>query len=243
MIRPPLRSSIRASSRPSLWAALALASVLACGPERPPQPDESPRSARAKSEAADDPFMHPETDQLVITYAGDKGVFADTTSIAEVPEAARARVGVNVFGKPAPPGKVWVTDLSAPGADGRYPLAAVARDEFEIEVLGVGRASAFDLPGDLDPSDLLGDRVAAGKGGPVIVYKTSWCGVCKQLEAYLKKKGVEYVAKDIEKDRSAAAELQAKAKDKGVQTGSVPMIDVGGELLRGFDRKRLDQLL
>jgi glutaredoxin len=235
-------------SQPSLWSALVVVGVatglLACGPERPPQPDDARKSARTgPAEAASDPFMNPESDQVVITYAGDKGVFADTTLVAEVPEAARARVGVNVFGKPAPAGKVWVTDLSAPGDDGRFPLVAVARDEFETEVLGVGRVSAFDLPADLDPSDLLGDRAAAGKGGPVIVYKTSWCGVCKQLEAYLQKQGIEYVAKDIEKDRSAAAELQAKAKAKGVQTGSVPMIDVGGELLRGFDRKRLDQLL
>ena len=174
----------------------------------------------------------------MITYAGEKGEFADCTTLAEVPEAARARVGVNVFGKPAPAGRVWVTDLSAPEPDGRYALESIPRDEFETELLGTGRASAFELPADLDAMELPGTREA-----PVIVYKTSWCGVCKQVEAYLQKKGVEYIAKDIETDRAAAAELQAKAKQAGVPTGSVPMIDVGGELLRGFDRKRLDKLL
>ena len=222
---------------------LAVTLVAACGPERPPQPEDASartdRADRSDDEAADvDPFLAPDADQFVITYAGDKGEFADCSSLAEVPEAARARVGVNVFGKPAPAGKVWVADLTAPASDGRFALEPIARDEFETEILGVGRASAFELPADLDASDL-----AAAKDGPVIVYKTSWCGVCKQLTAYLDKKGVEYVAKDIEADRDAAAELQAKAKAKGVPTGSVPMIDVGGELLRGFDRKRLDQLL
>ena len=77
----------------------------------------------------------------------------------------------------------------------------------------------------------------------IVVYKTAWCGVCSKLTAYLDKKGVEYVAKDIEKDRDAAAELQAKAKEKGVPTGSVPVIDVGGELMVGFDRARLEELL
>jgi glutaredoxin len=223
--------------RARLIMVLAVQAIVACGPERPPQPDAD--GERARSQAADvDPYLSPETDQFVITYAGEKGEFADCTAIAEVPEAARARVGVNVFGKPAPAGRVWVTDLSAPASDGRYVLEPILRDEFEIEVLGIGRASAFELPADLEATDLV-----AGREAPVIVYKTSWCGVCKQVEAYLQKKGVEYIAKDIEADRAAAAELQAKAKQAGVPTGSVPMIDVGGELLRGFDRKRLDQLL
>jgi glutaredoxin len=213
-----------------------LAAVLACGPERPPQPERE--RGGSSSAASADLHFSPDSDQFVITYAGDKGEFADCTTLAEVPEQARARVGVNVFGKPAPAGRVWVTDLTAPEPDGRFALESIPREEFEIEVLGVGRASAFDLPAGLQAPDL-----AANREGPVIVYKTSWCGVCKQVESYLQKKGVEYIAKDIETDRAAAAELQAKAKQAGVPTGSVPMIDVGGELLRGFDRKRLDALL
>ncbi|HEY8378130.1 MAG TPA: glutaredoxin family protein, partial [Nannocystis sp.] len=70
-----------------------------------------------------------------------------------------------------------------------------------------------------------------------------WCGVCKQVQAYLDRKGVKYVAKDIEKDPAAAGELQAKAKEKGIKTGSVPVIDVRGELMVGFNRARLEQLL
>jgi len=229
---------LRAPSRITPIPLIAALAALACGPERPPQPDDKP----GRQAASVDPYFSPETDQFVITYAGDKGEFADCTTIAEVPEQARARVGVNVFGKSAPAGRVWVTDLGAPEADGRYALESIPRDEFEIEVLGIGRASAFEIPADLDPSELASDLVGA-REAPVIVYKTSWCGVCRQVEAYLQKKGVEYIAKDIETDRAAAAELQAKAKQAGVPTGSVPMIDVGGELLRGFDRKRLDALL
>jgi glutaredoxin len=67
--------------------------------------------------------------------------------------------------------------------------------------------------------------------------------VCKQVQSYLDRKGVKYVAKDIEKDPAAAGELRTKAKEKGVQTGSVPVIDVRGELMVGFNRARLEQLL
>jgi glutaredoxin len=222
---------------PAVLGVMAALAIVACGPERPPQPDAD-RERSLPQAAIADPYFSPETDKFVITYAGEKGEFADCNTIAEVPEQARARVGINVLGKPPPAGKVWVTDLTAPEPDGRHALESIPRDEFELEVLGIGRASAFELPGGLEATDL-----AATREAPVIVYKTSWCGVCKQLESYLQKKGIEYVAKDIETDRAAAAELQAKAKQAGVPTGSVPMIDVGGELLRGFDRKRLDQLL
>jgi glutaredoxin len=219
-----------------LFSCLVLLAC-ACGPERPPQAESERGKPSAAAADAEPTVLDADNDQFVLTYAGDKGVFADASKIADVPEAARSRVGVNLFGKQPPPGKVWVTNLDAPLPDGRYALEAIARDEFEETVLGSGRSSVFELPADLDPGQI-GTREA-----PVIVYKTSWCGVCKQLESYLDKKGVEYVAKDIEKDRTAAAELQAKAKQAGVPTGSVPMIDVGGKLLRGFDRNALEKLL
>jgi glutaredoxin len=213
---------------------LLLGATFACSGETPPQPDPKQRTEPGE------PVFSPDEDQFIITYAGEKGEFADCTAVAEVPEVARERVGVNVYGKPPPPGHVWITNLTAPDPDGRYALEAVERRDFERSVLGIGRASTFELPTNLDAAEL---RPDAARSGPVIVYKTSWCGVCKQVEAYLRDKGVEYIAKDIETDRAAAAELQAKAKAAGVATGSVPMIDVGGELLRGFDRKRLDKLL
>jgi hypothetical protein len=122
---------MRARVVTGLILSLAVQAIVACGPERPPQPDAD--GGPKRSQAADaEPYFSPESDQFVITYAGEKGEFADCTTLAEVPEAARARVGVNVFGKPAPAGRVWVTDLSAPGSDGRYALESIPRDEFEI---------------------------------------------------------------------------------------------------------------
>lgn len=216
-------------------AFLTLLGVFACSPERPPQAeDEAPHVAEAATPAV----LDADNDQFVLTYAGERGVFADAATIAAVPEEARARVGVNVFGRKPPAGTIWVTNLQEPLPDGHYALEAIPRDSFEEEVLGSGRSSAFELPEGLEAAGALAEREA-----PVIVYKTSWCGVCKQVEKYLQRKGVEYIAKDIEKDRAAAAELQAKAKQAGVPTGSVPMIDVGGELLRGFDKRSLERLL
>ena len=126
---------------------------------------------------------------------------------------------------------------NAPG-EGGYSLETVDRNLFEELALGQGLSSEFKLPEGLEPPA----QVAANTGD-IIVYKTSWCGVCKKVEAYLDRKGVTYVAKDIEKDRKAAAELQAKAAKAGTKTGSVPVIDIGGELMVGFDRAKLERLL
>ena len=100
-------------------------------------------------------------------------------------------------------------------------------------------AASSSSPEGLEPPE----TAPATAAGEVIVYKTAWCGVCKKVEAYLERKGVQYVAKDIEKDRDAAGELQAKAAKAGVKTGSVPVIDIGGELIVGFDRSRMEKML
>jgi glutaredoxin len=166
------------------------------------------------------------------------GAFTDTNKPAEVPEEARGLVRVTLLAGPEPPpGRVWVANLRGPASAAGWPLSTVERGLFEELALGQGRSSQVELPAGLEPP------VAAPREADVIVYKTDWCGVCKQLTAYLDRKGVKYVAKDIEKDSAAAGELRAKAEKSGVKTGSVPVVDVRGELMVGFDRSRLEQLL
>lgn len=66
--------------------------------------------------------------------------------------------------------------------------------------------------------------------GPVTLYSTSWCGVCKEARAFFRSKGVSFTDKDIEKDASAKAELDRKLPGA---TG-VPVIDIGGDIMPGF---------
>ena len=223
-------------------SCLALALVLVgaqCEDEKPPAPSPADKAGEEPSESPATARLDPKTDAFVVTYAGDRGKFADTSKLEAVPEAARGMVRVKLLSGPeAPPGMVWVANLQTPEPDGSYVLTTFARDGFEDHALGLGLSSKFEIPEGIEPPE----QVAAPTG-EVVVYKTSWCGVCKSLEKFLKKEGVQYVAKDIEKDAAAAAELKAKAAAQGVPTGSVPITDVRGKLVVGFDRKRFQQML
>lgn len=219
---------------------LAFALVGACGPEKPPAPEseaDAPPSASNRPESGVKATLPAAPEKVVLTYAGARGIFADVAAPDAVPDEARGMVRVTLLEGPAPPvGTVWVANLRTPESNGSWPLSTVARDLFEELAVGQGLSSEVEIPAGIEPPEA---KPAEG----VIVYKTEWCGVCTKLLAYLDRKGVEYVAKDIEKDPAAAGELQAKAREKGIKTGSVPVIDVGGELMVGFDRARLERLL
>lgn len=77
---------------------------------------------------------------------------------------------------------------------------------------------------------------------PVIVYGAAWCGFCRKAAKWLTDRGVPFVEKDIEKDEEAADELVAKLRAAGKSGSSIPWIDVGGELLNGFDERALERL-
>ena len=232
--------------KPRSLTSVLLAFILlgACGPEKPPAPEPEASAPPSDSRTPENgartdaqATLPADPEKVVLTYAGARGIFADASKPDAIPEEARGMVRVTLLDGPAPPvGTVWVANLRTPKSDGSWSLSTVARDLFEELAVGQGLSSEVEIPPGIEPPEA---KPAEG----VIVYKTEWCGVCKKLLAYLDRKGVDYVAKDIEKDPAAAGELQAKAREKGIKTGSVPVIDVGGELMVGFDRARLEQLL
>lgn len=74
----------------------------------------------------------------------------------------------------------------------------------------------------------------------VTVYSTSWCAFCRTEMDWLKKQGVKFVSKDIETDPAAREEL---LKKNGGNFQGVPVTDVAGELILGFDRPKLEDAL
>lgn len=72
----------------------------------------------------------------------------------------------------------------------------------------------------------------------ITVYSAVWCAFCHAAKDYFDKLGVKYTDKDVEKDPAAGLE----AVDKSGQRG-IPVIDIAGDIIIGFDRPRIDAAL
>ena len=72
----------------------------------------------------------------------------------------------------------------------------------------------------------------------VKIYSTPACVYCKTLKGYFKKNEVEFEDIDVSKDEK---QLQKMIKDSG-QMG-VPVVDIDGEIITGFDKEKIDKLL
>jgi glutaredoxin-like YruB-family protein len=70
----------------------------------------------------------------------------------------------------------------------------------------------------------------------VTIYTTVWCGFCKMAKSYMDHLGIKYIEKDVEKDQAAGMEAVEKSGQMGV-----PVIDVGGTIILGFNRPMLDE--
>jgi len=74
----------------------------------------------------------------------------------------------------------------------------------------------------------------------VTVYSTTWCAFCKTEKQWLDKLGVKYISKNIEEDEDANKELLEKL---GGTFQGVPVTDIAGEMILGFDRPKLQKAL
>lgn len=72
----------------------------------------------------------------------------------------------------------------------------------------------------------------------VTIYSATWCGFCHGAKKYLDHLGVKYTDHDVEADPKAG---QA-AVDKSGQRG-IPVLDIGGDIIIGFDRPKIDASL
>ena len=75
---------------------------------------------------------------------------------------------------------------------------------------------------------------------PVIIYSTNWCAYCKMARQYLMSLNVPVVEKNIEEDQAAHQELMDKI---GGNFRGVPVIDINGDIILGFDRAKIDDSL
>lgn len=72
----------------------------------------------------------------------------------------------------------------------------------------------------------------------VIIYSADWCAFCHAAKDYFDKIGVKYEEKDVENDSKAGDEAIEKSGQRGI-----PVIDIDGDIIIGFDRPKIDASL
>ncbi len=72
----------------------------------------------------------------------------------------------------------------------------------------------------------------------VKVYSTKVCPFCVSLKQFLKDHKIEFEDLDVAENAEAREEMIEKSGQMGV-----PVIDIDGEIVVGFDKVRISQLL
>lgn len=72
----------------------------------------------------------------------------------------------------------------------------------------------------------------------VTIYTTPVCVYCKMTKEFFAKNNVQYEEKNVATDLQARQEMVEKSQQLGV-----PVIDIGGDIVIGFDQKNLSTLL
>lgn len=72
----------------------------------------------------------------------------------------------------------------------------------------------------------------------VTVYTTPTCSWCNTLKSYLNMNHIRFTDIDVSRDEAAAREMVRRSGQQGV-----PQTLIGGEMIVGFDKKRINRLL
>lgn len=72
----------------------------------------------------------------------------------------------------------------------------------------------------------------------VKIYSTSTCPYCIRAKQFLKENNISFEDVDVSADQDAAQEMVEKSGQMGV-----PVLDIGGEIIVGFDKQKIKQAL
>jgi glutaredoxin len=235
-----------------LLVALAIAASSACGNKK----EDDGTSPLATSEELPALAIKEDTPNLLLTWIDEKGDMHVQIQIADVPAEGRELVRVVVTDREEGTRNLfYVVDLTKKRDDGSYAARTMTRRAWEAEV--EKRRSAylgkFAPPA---PSTAPSGAPAAPPTGKepekpptatsdvtVIIYGAEWCKPCHDAERYLRDKGVRVVKKDIDENPAAAAEMREKLEKSGQRNGSIPVLDVRGQILVGWSPRAVDRAL
>ncbi len=80
----------------------------------------------------------------------------------------------------------------------------------------------------------------------VIVYSMPNCPKCAAAKVVLKRHGVAFEEFDVVEDKERAREMVEKrrsVREEGSREAMMPVVDIEGIIIEGFDRARIEQAL
>lgn len=80
-------------------------------------------------------------------------------------------------------------------------------------------------------------EVSAVKHENVILYATDWCGYCEKTRQFLDENHIKYTEYDIEKSE------QARQQHAALNAKGVPVLDIKGTIIYGYDIKNSKHVL
>ncbi|MDD4894356.1 MAG: glutaredoxin domain-containing protein [Candidatus Omnitrophica bacterium] len=72
----------------------------------------------------------------------------------------------------------------------------------------------------------------------ILVYSTPTCPYCIRTKQFLKENNIVFEDMDVSTNQAAGEEMVRKSGQMGV-----PVLDIGGEIIVGFDRERIKTAL
>lgn len=196
---------------------------------------------------------------VIYSYVDDHGHIRMATRPSEVPAGHRARVVATDTSATRrarlASDRLVLVDLRQGSGSGHRNYSVVDLEGLVRRRRIPGRSAAPSEPGALGrwAVDWIADPVGRAVGRTlglaarpeprVVLYVAPWCGFCKKAAAHLRREGVLFIERDIEEDPAAAAELARKLAAAGAPGGGVPVLDIDGTIVIGFDRARIDKLL
>jgi glutaredoxin 3 len=76
------------------------------------------------------------------------------------------------------------------------------------------------------------------KKNRVIVFSTPTCSYCNMAKQYFRRNKIRFKDVDVSRDQAAARDLVRRTGQMGV-----PVIDINGRLIVGFDKPQINRLL
>lgn len=71
----------------------------------------------------------------------------------------------------------------------------------------------------------------------IVVFTSDTCGYCHMVKDYLNENNIAFEEKNVSSDKDARKELMSKG------FMGVPVIYIDDEIIQGFDKNKLDELL